>query len=101
MKVKISNIKTGKIYIAGAEQECHDLTDRSLFQEVERSLEVITMGCMIGEPLPEFITVCAWCGLVKVGERWLKLILPKDARVSHGPCPDCLEKHFPEKISGK
>lgn len=34
-------------------------------------------------------TLCAWCGVtVKEG--------PDDGRVSHGICPACVEKHFPE-----
>lgn len=51
MKVKIHDIEKGTSYIATKEADCKDATDRSIYQEVVRFNDVITMGKFIGEPL--------------------------------------------------
>jgi hypothetical protein len=47
-----------------------------------------------------FLTVCAWCGRVRVGRRWLQMDevmrrldlfgLPEPPQFTHGICPTCI-----------
>jgi hypothetical protein len=53
MKVKIHDLNNHTNYIAENESDCKDATDKSVFQEVVRANDVITMGKVIGEPLAE------------------------------------------------
>lgn len=40
-----------------------------------------------------FVVVCSWCGLVKqVDGAFAASMLPPDALVSHGMCPDCFDR---------
>lgn len=45
-------------------------------------------------------TVCGWCPpnarLVKIGKAWLPLQIADGEQVSHGICPACQVKHFPD-----
>jgi hypothetical protein len=42
-----------------------------------------------------YITVCAWCGRVRDGERWHSAATPPDsAEVTHGICPECLQRQI-------
>lgn len=44
---------------------------------------------------PTYITVCAWCGKVRDGDRWsYAAALPESAEVTHGICPDCLQRQI-------
>jgi hypothetical protein len=53
MKVKIHDLNDGSIYVAKSVEDCKDSTDKSVYQEVVSSGEVITMGKVIGEPANE------------------------------------------------
>lgn len=40
---------------------------------------------------------CAWCGRERRGERWRKIRIPRIGKrppVSHGICPECLERQM-------
>lgn len=51
--VRISDLGGSEIvtYIARSQADCKDATDLSVYREVLRSADVITMGKIIGEPL--------------------------------------------------
>jgi hypothetical protein len=51
MRVKIHDLNTWQSYMAEREADCKDATDRSVFREVRRLGDVVTMGKVIGEPL--------------------------------------------------
>lgn len=41
------------------------------------------------------VMMCPWCGRYKVKENvWEKYTPKENDDVSHGPCPDCLEKQL-------
>jgi hypothetical protein len=37
-----------------------------------------------------WVTSCAWCGLVRDRNRWVRAQVPAGATVTHSICPDCL-----------
>jgi len=41
------------------------------------------------------IIVCAWCPTKKDADSWCKV---RGFNVSHGICPDCQKKHFPDAV---
>ena len=41
-----------------------------------------------------FLTQCAWCRRVKVGDDYVSASPVPWAAVSHGICPECLAKQF-------
>jgi len=55
---------------------------------------------LIGEIkyLKGFYSICAYCKKVKVGDQWISLESfldqESDAKLSHGICPDCLQKEY-------
>lgn len=44
---------------------------------------------------PAYTIVCAWCGRARDGDRWHRLATPPaGAEVSHGICPECLQRQI-------
>ena len=50
--------------------------------------------------LEEYLRVCAWCRKIGSDDEWLPMEeyfdRHFDTKTSHGMCPDCMKKHFPE-----
>lgn len=38
------------------------------------------------------VPICSYCNKVGVGDRWIKLTVPKTAKLTHSVCPSCMEK---------
>ncbi|NOZ21795.1 MAG: hypothetical protein GXP25_12005 [Planctomycetes bacterium] len=55
--------------------------------------------------LEGFLPVCAFCKKIRVGEKWIPLEdyldAHTEAKLSHGYCPECVEKHYGTLMSGK
>lgn len=55
--------------------------------------------------LEGFISLCAFCKKVRVGESWVPLEVflgdHSDARLSHGFCPACAEEHYGEYLRNR
>jgi hypothetical protein len=45
---------------------------------------------------PSLVKVCAWCGLVRVGDTWVSGPEPAGHSVSHGICPECEARYYRE-----
>ncbi|MGD8915819.1 MAG: hypothetical protein PVH35_04415 [Syntrophobacterales bacterium] len=50
--------------------------------------------------LEGFLPVCSFCKRIRVGDDWIPIedfiSRRSEAVFSHGLCPDCAEKHYPE-----
>lgn len=61
MKVEINVLapvnsnEENQVYVVSSRDECRDATDRSVFDLVVETGDVITMGCVIGRPAPKQI----------------------------------------------
>ena len=46
------------------------------------------------------LPLCSYCKKVRTGEKWesIEIYITKrsDAKVSHGLCPECAKKHYPD-----
>lgn len=51
MKVELLDIRMGTQYIAEHVTDCQDSTDASVFREVLRCGDVVTMGMTVGRPI--------------------------------------------------
>jgi hypothetical protein len=51
MAVAIHDLSKDEVYIAHNESDCLDETDKSAYQEVVKFNCIVTMGCVIAEPL--------------------------------------------------
>ncbi len=51
MKVEIHSIIDQTFYVANSVESCKDNTDKSIFEEVVKSNDVVTMGMYIGKPI--------------------------------------------------
>lgn len=49
--VKITDISTGKTYVAFSANDCLCATDKSVFESVLSVRDVVCMGFTIGEPI--------------------------------------------------
>jgi hypothetical protein len=50
------------------------------------------------------VPICAWCRKVRNDQGYWGVIEEflrdhSEAEISHGVCPDCMEKHFPEETA--
>lgn len=52
MFVEISDTHLGTKYTAAFESECNDASDRTVYREVCKCEQVVTMGKIIGRPVP-------------------------------------------------
>lgn len=75
--------------------------------ELERELLILELQEALAKvkTLSGLLPICAWCKNIRNDEGyWLsveKYVQQNtEARFSHGVCPDCARKHFPEYISG-
>ena len=51
MKVIIHDVSKNGYYLASRLADCRDETDKQVYKLVNETFDVITMGCIIGEPL--------------------------------------------------
>ena len=75
--------------------------------ELERELLILELQEALAKvkTLSGLLPICAWCKNIRNDEGyWLSVEKyvqqNSEARFSHGVCPDCARKHFPEFISG-
>lgn len=52
------------------------------------------------------VTLCSWCGCVEFAAVWREVeaaveVVPDDARVEHGICPDCARRFMDEFADGQ
>lgn len=51
MKIEISDIREGTVYVAEHVSDCKDSTDASAFVEAVRCGDVVTMGMVVARPV--------------------------------------------------
>jgi hypothetical protein len=52
------------------------------------------------------VTLCSWCGRVEFAGVWREVeaaveVVPDDARVEHGICPDCARQFMDDFAAGQ
>jgi PAS domain S-box-containing protein len=79
-----------------------DITESKVVEEErERMVQKLTEALAKVKTLSGLLPVCAWCKNVRNDEGYWQRIEAyvaehSDARFTHGMCPDCMAKHFPE-----
>jgi len=75
--------------------------------ELEREMLILELQEALAKvkTLTGLLPICAWCKNVRNDKGyWLSVEkyvqINTDAKFSHGVCPDCARKHFPDFISG-
>ena len=75
--------------------------------ELEREILILELQDALAKvkTLTGLLPICAWCKNVRNDKGyWLSVEkyvqVHTDAKFSHGVCPDCARKHFPDFISG-
>ena len=88
MKVRITDMETGKAYTTDCATFCQDDTDRSVFEEVVRSNAAIQMGSIVGHPVKEERTTVTVTrrGMRKVQE-WTNVLDELSAGETELTCP--------------
>jgi PAS domain S-box-containing protein len=92
-------------HFAGFIGSCIDITDRKRI-ETDREALVAQLQQALADvkTLRGLVPICAWCRKVRNDQGYWGVIEEflrdhSEAEISHGVCPECLEKHFPEETA--
>lgn len=88
--------------VAGVVGVSRDITARKVVEaERERVVQELSEALASVKTLSGLLPVCAWCKNIRNDKGYWQRIETylaehSDARLTHGLCPECLAKHFPE-----
>jgi PAS domain S-box-containing protein len=92
-------------HFAGFIGSCIDITDRKRIEtEREELVDQLQHALTDVKTLRGLVPICAWCRKVRNDQGYWGVIEEflrdhSEAEISHGVCPDCMEKHFPEEAA--